>query len=192
MLDTWMNVGIGVISGVITSALIYLLVQIFSKIVLPWYRELVYNGIDISGEWFCYGQELEQRAKYDIKQQASQINGDATYMHSDDHDHSMEKIRTFKITGFIKERFVQLTLIHSDKSRLGLVSYLLEVVGDGRRMIGAGSHYGVDSFTIETVNIIFSRFELGEKELKEHWAYINEPEVEEEEKKNHKTKKRPG
>ncbi len=38
---------LGIVSGIITSAVIYLLVLIFNHIVLPWYRAFVYRGVSI-------------------------------------------------------------------------------------------------------------------------------------------------
>ena len=42
---------LGIVSGIITSAVIYLFVLIFNHIVLPWYRAFVYRGVGIDGTW---------------------------------------------------------------------------------------------------------------------------------------------
>ena len=52
-------------------------------------------------------------------------------------------LRSFNVTGFVQDRFVHLVLKHKDTSRLGIINYLLESVGDGRRMQGVISFYAV-------------------------------------------------
>ena len=169
---------LGIVSGIFTSAILFVLSKVFSQVLLPWYRNLIYTGTDISGEWYCYGRDLFQNAKFELIQQASILCGRATYIHSDDEDLEIEKIRTFSVTGIIDERFVQLTLKHVDRSRLGLISYLLEVQGDGRRLVGAGCFYQVNDSEIDTTPLLFSRSPLSKNDLEGFWAFEEDNEDE--------------
>jgi hypothetical protein len=45
------SIVLGVISGVFASGIVYLAVLFFNKVVIPWYREVIYSSIDISGTW---------------------------------------------------------------------------------------------------------------------------------------------
>ena len=45
------NVFWGVIAGIITSALLFLAGLFVAKILLPWYQNLVYQGVDLRGLW---------------------------------------------------------------------------------------------------------------------------------------------
>ncbi len=160
---------LGVVSGVITSGLLYLAVIIFKRVILPWYQNLIYSGTEIAGEWYCYARDLAQNAKFELTQHANQLKGQAIYVHADEGDVEIEKLRTFTVTGIIEERFVQLNLKHVDKTRIGLVSYLLEVKGDGRRMSGAGCYYEVHDCEVETTPLLFSRQTLSEEYLNDFW-----------------------
>ena len=52
MIDTSsITIILGVVSGIVTTGLLYLLGIIFTKIVLPWYQKLIYKGVDLNGEW---------------------------------------------------------------------------------------------------------------------------------------------
>jgi hypothetical protein len=46
-----LNIFISVFAGVLTSALIYVGVLFFNRVIVPWYQSKVYRGLDISGEW---------------------------------------------------------------------------------------------------------------------------------------------
>jgi len=168
MSDVTSNIIIGVVSGVFTCIFWLIVVKVFENIAIPWYKKLIYSGIDISGEWFFYGKEFAQTAKIEIKQDADRIYGIATYIDTGDEiDTDLEAIRVFNIEGFVKERFVNMVLVHNNKARVGMVTYLLEVVGDGRKMVGAGSYYCVITFAVEPIKIVISRYEMKDKELKE-------------------------
>lgn len=165
---------LGVVSGVITSGLLYLAVSLFGRVVLPWYQNIIYSGTKIAGEWYCYARDMAQNAKFELTQHANELSGQAIYVHADEGDMEIEKLRAFSVTGIIEERFVQLNLKHIDKTRIGLVSYLLEVKGDGRRMIGAGCYYEVHDCEVETTPLLFSRQPLSEEYLKGYWQFEDE------------------
>jgi len=168
-MNTSQTVILGVVSGVITSGLLYLAVAIFKRVILPWYQNLIYSGTEIAGEWYCYARDLAQNAKFELTQHANLLKGQAVYVHADEGDVEIEKLRTFTVAGIIEERFVQLNLKHVDKTRIGLVSYLLEVKGDGRRMSGAGCYYEVHDCEVETTPLLFSRQPLSAEYLNDFW-----------------------
>ncbi|WP_136523561.1 hypothetical protein [Geomonas ferrireducens] len=165
---------LGVVSGVITSGLLYLALTIFKAVILPWYQNVIYSGTQIAGEWYCYARDLAQNAKFELTQHANELKGQAVYIHADEGDVEIEKLRTFSVSGIIEERFVQLNLKHVDKTRIGLVSYLLEVKGDGRRMSGAGCYYEVHDCEVETTPLLFSRQPLSHEYLSDFWQLEDE------------------
>ena len=151
------DIFIGVFSGILTSAFIFLIVQLFYKVLLPWYQQVIYNGIDISGEWHSTVTPFPQDIKIEITQQASQISGLATYVNHPENKGAIEQIRTFRFDGCIIDRFVQLTLHHTDKSRIGVITYLLQVVGDGRSIEGSSSFYDLVQHRVSHASIAFCR-----------------------------------
>lgn len=144
---------IGTASGVVSACFLILLGNIFRHIVMPWYRAITYSGIDISGEWHCIDPTMAQEITFELQQSANAISGVATFTwQEDDTDKTprdIEVVRAFKISGAIQDRFVQLTLRHENTRRIGINSYLLEVVGDGRKMMGVFSFYSVGQNRID-------------------------------------------
>lgn len=140
---------VGVASGVMSAILIIVAGVVIQRIVIPWYRAITYSGVDISGEWHCIDPSMAQEITFNLTQQANTINGAATFTW--DHDDTdrqpreFEVVRSFKVSGFVQDRFVQLTLRHINPKRIGINGYLLEVCGDGRKMEGIFSFYSVRS-----------------------------------------------
>lgn len=148
---------VGIISGVVTSAVIYGFVQLFRQVVLPWYRNFMYRGLDLRGAWTAQIAGTAQRSTFEILQHADELTGTATFVPNEGFESF--GIRTFSIEGFVRERFVLLTLSNIDRTRLGIATYLLQVTGDGRTMEGYGSSYSVTSSSIGNYACNLSRQE---------------------------------
>ena len=72
------NVFWGVVAGIITSALLFVMGIVFAKLILPWYQALIYDGVDLRGSWV--GEKLDSAgAKYryelTLEQNAHKITG---------------------------------------------------------------------------------------------------------------------
>lgn len=143
----------GVISGVLSSAFIFLLVKLLSALLVPWFRSVIYHGVDISGAWHYLNFDMAQEIVLELKQHAHSISGTASFIAADQDEESgtriYETLRSFKVSGFVQDRFIYLTLRHSDPRRLGINSYLLEVKGDGRRLEGVFSFYSIKGDQID-------------------------------------------
>lgn len=140
---------LGVVSGVITSTVIYLLILIFNYIVLPWYRSFVYRGVFIEGTWeeeldFDHGNT--QVMTVEFNQQANTITGNATVVKST--NGQITKTAIMSLSGTVKDRLFNATLIPVDKKRIGILTILLEVIGDGSRMLGTAIWYDSTSAKI--------------------------------------------
>ncbi len=74
--DTALAIIIGVVSGIITAAIIWSLAQVVKKNVIPWYRKMIYKGFDVSGTWV---QPIDDRhtqtGEFILKQRAEQLEG---------------------------------------------------------------------------------------------------------------------
>jgi len=149
---------VGIISGILTSAMIFLAISVFEKVVIPWYQAIIYRGVDINGEWQMERPGSNQTAIFNLEQSAHKIKGIATFVTKESKSEGLDEVRTFTVDGQISERFVTLVLKHKDKQRLGISAYLLEIVGDGRKMKGY-----ISGYNIGTSKIISSACELARK-----------------------------
>lgn len=139
MSDIYKTIIISVVSGIITSAVIFICIRFFQSILIPWFRQITYTGIDVSGPW--YWQTKGSRAKLELKQFANKISGVYTYVPSDNYEDGAVDIKIYTVTGEIRDRFVQLTMNSADPKRLGVLSYVLEAVGDGNELKGCCTFY---------------------------------------------------
>lgn len=133
---------IGVIGGIITAAVIHLLVVLFDKVLLPWYRQLVYRGVEIQGKWeesHEYGNGNTQLVTAELSQKAHAITGSVTIVKSTNGEITRTEIMSLK--GAVKDRLFNGTIVPVDKKRVGISTVLLEIIGDGSRMRGSASWY---------------------------------------------------
>lgn len=150
---------IGVISGILASLTIYIALIIAKNILIPWYRTLIYKGIDINGEWFSeakFDSGNIQHMKISIKQKANKISALITISKKIANSDKIE-IKTYQQDGEIRERFVTLVGRNTDKQSIGVNSILMEVVGDGKKMQGYTSRYNVTKNKITASEAIWTR-----------------------------------
>ncbi|HEY2380122.1 MAG TPA: hypothetical protein VGK48_02965 [Terriglobia bacterium] len=132
---------IGVIAGIVSALLVWVFTVFFKDSLLPRFEQLVYRGIDISGEWFLqpdtrrdskYG-ELAQSQDLRIDQHGHKLSGTA---HLSPMSGNKLEPRTLDLTAEIADRLVSGTLHYKDHSRIGLIAFLGQVEGDGRKISG--------------------------------------------------------
>lgn len=154
------NIVIGIVTGLITATVLLIVKSIFFASFLPWYRQVMYRGLKIEGSWHSISRA--QKVLIEINQACEKLTGKATVLLAKDNIPEstrqrleIDDIRTFDVKGEISERFVSLQLKHTDRSRLGVVNYLLQVDGDGTKLtgkanwyapLGSGIHSGSETF----------------------------------------------
>ena len=134
------SIAIGVASGVLTTALIYLAVTVFRLIVVPWYRALRYRGLNISGQWketVRYG-DVTDLVTFDLTQHEQDVSG---LMHVVKLYPRMEgdESKVFEISGSFVDGYLLLHARSQDRTKQSFATFLLKVVGDGQRLSGQTS-----------------------------------------------------
>lgn len=138
----------GVVTGILTSALLFGLGVITSKIILPWYQDLVYKGVDLRGLWVNESDYAGARYRYQtsLKQNAHQLTGTTTITKSgtgqDDY------VINFDVTGSTWEGFVVLNLRSTDRKTLSFATGLFKVKNRGKSLVG---HLAFRSLTTDEV-----------------------------------------
>jgi hypothetical protein len=149
---------VGVVSGVLSSGIVWFFALLYRDSLLPRLEQLVYRGINISGEWFLepdqardnkYG-DLAQSQDLRINQVGYKLLGTA---HLRPVTGNKLEPRTLNLRAEIADRLVSGTLHYNDQSRIGLIAFLGQVEGDGRKIGGqmvffdiASSRITADSF----------------------------------------------
>ena len=152
------NIIIGILTGILTTALLYLISRMFLDWVMPWYRSVKYTGIDVSGVWETK-QDFESSVEYsllNLTQRADKLKGlwtiSITQNGSDENE-----IKTFNVEGSIEDRFALLTTKNTDRRQIGIGTMLIEAVGNGFELLGCETWYSVDNKEIKSDKISFKR-----------------------------------
>ncbi|WDE10238.1 hypothetical protein [Thalassomonas haliotis] len=148
----------GVIAGILTSFIIFFLLQVFNNIIAPWYKSFIYQGLDINGVW----EEINEHegakdiSKISLTQHAQQIKGFMTVVkyHNDTEE---TEIKNFKMKGFFRDGHVILTGENSNKKYRGHITYLLSITEGGNSLSGILSWVDSGSDKIESSETVLHR-----------------------------------
>ena len=129
---------VGVVSGILTTALFWLVALLFNDILLPWYYQGAYRGLDLSGKWQitlgdagAASEKLEMTA--DLKQVTDRVSGVLVVVFRDG---SGRASRTFSLSGLTRERFLALTAEKVSRKQIGFGTTLVELRGVGNNLRG--------------------------------------------------------
>ena len=127
---------LGIVAGLLTSALLYVLSLVLQKIVLPWYADFVYDGVDLRGIWI---REFDEHsAHYSVElsldQSAHRITGTATFKKSG--TGAADYVQFFTVSGSTWEGFLVLTMKSTNRKSLSFVTGLFKVKDRGNALVG--------------------------------------------------------
>lgn len=134
----------GVIAGIITSAALFMLTQLFHKVVIPWYQELVFKGIDLRGKWVAqkqYPNGILYHYTLVLKQKAHNIRGSMTISKMNSQPgpsggHLGDYVQGFEVNGTTWEGFLTLNMASDDRRSLSFATSLLQVRNRGQTLVG--------------------------------------------------------
>lgn len=155
-MDVTYTIILGVISGVVTSALITLMISIVNKIIIPWYRGFIYSGIDISGKWQSLLEKhgVKETAILEVSQRADNIS--AVMSISIDRDGEIE-LRNFNLEGKIEDLVLSLRGRNANSKRIGVNVALLEIVNGGKKLKGYEAWYSTITDCVDAEKIEWER-----------------------------------
>ena len=152
------NIIIGILTGILTTALLYLISRMFVDWLFPYYRSFKYTSIDVPGVWETK-QDFESSVEYsllNLNQKADKLDGlwtiSITQNGSDENE-----IKTFNVEGSIEDRFALLTTKNTDRRQIGIGTMLIAAVGNGFELLGCETWYSVDNKEIKSDKISFKR-----------------------------------
>lgn len=148
----------GVIAGISTSFILFLLVKIFNKIIVPWYKSIIYSGLSIEGVW---EQEHDHAAATDIAKLAISQNGQAlkglmTVVKSNKKTDKTD-VKNFILKGSFHDGHVILSGNNANSKYRGHVTYLLKISNGGKTLIGVMSWVDSNSDRIASLETTLNR-----------------------------------
>jgi lipopolysaccharide export LptBFGC system permease protein LptF len=128
---------LSVISGVITSVFIFLCIAIFNKIIIPWYRQTIYRGLDINGTWETtnHHENVIDEIQLDINQHEQNISGAMSVIKIDSETNEIE-VKTLDLTGTFQDGHLMLIGNNKDKKLRSHITYLANIVEGGYALHG--------------------------------------------------------
>lgn len=161
MLDISGSIIVGVVSGIITSSLIWLVVILFRKVFLPWYQSCTYQGLKISGTWVGMysepysvgGVSTTDDPDYtiSIRQSGHTVSGSIIRNKTQNKERD---VKEFTFQGVFRDGNLVVRYVPKDETRLGLGSFVMMLTNDGRTFEGrsvfvASNNRAVSDFGIK-------------------------------------------
>jgi len=147
----------GVVAGVLTTVLLLLFSQLFQKVVLPWYQNLVYKGIDLRDKWVAqkiFEAGITYHYTLILKQSAHSLTGSMTITKMNSQagppgGHMGDYVQGFEVNGVTWEGFVTLNMTSNDRRSLSFATSLLQVRNRGNSLVG---HMAYRSSVVDKVD----------------------------------------
>jgi hypothetical protein len=167
------NILISVVAGIITASILLVIKSLFINSFIPWYRHIMFQGTKINGSWYQYANG--QKTLMELDQKCDILSGKATIQLVSDTDgyqlEHLDTLKTYDVKGYISERFIILNLKHTDPQRIGVITQLLQIDGDGTLIKGQASWYTPNHSVIVSGDARFYRDEVA---AKNHYDKITE------------------
>jgi hypothetical protein len=150
----------GVLSGILTSVIIFFIGICINKILVPWYQDLVYCGVDLSGAWRYNQQHGQINYNYFmfLEQKAHSLKGTMTITktgappgpHGD-------YVQGFKINGNTWEGYVTINMQSSNRRSLSFATSLLQIQNRGLGLNGQLCYRNYEPDQVESESIHWQR-----------------------------------
>ena len=146
----------GIVSGVFTTALLYILGLLFSKVIIPWYQRIIYQGVDLNDEWeFEKNQSGDvERFRLSIVQNANNIQGHLLYLRIKN-DETREV--NYSLTGSVWEGYLTLNMKSKDRRAIAYSTCLLKVERGGHELKGVHCFRNFRTDQVDSVDLLYTR-----------------------------------
>jgi len=155
-----LSIVVGVLTGVAANIVTYLFVSVW----LPSYRNYVYKGIRLDGDWIIsqgtqpadgLGLSKTWILSANLEHKAYSVCGHATATLME--NGRPKDVINYDFDGRIFDRFISLVFKNRDASRIAYSVFLLEVTGAGARMEGYRCFYGLRQNRIRSIDCTWHR-----------------------------------
>ncbi len=131
------SITLGVFSGVITAALLFLAKEFWVKIITPWYQGFRYKGADISGSWYAERNDNDAgiQASYTavFQQSAHIVTGSMQVLYSGpDRKFTVD----YQLSGEYWEGYLNLSCRSKDRKMYSHASLFLKLINGGGGLLG--------------------------------------------------------
>lgn len=143
---------LGILSGVLTAGLLWAFASLIKAKLVPWFRQLVYDGINVKGEWSCI---VYSDFNHQVIQDKDTAHSTATYIlnineqaghlirgtfSQDFKTDELHKHGQYISNGHIQDGILVISLVPSNKSKSTFGTLLLTVSEGGNCLKGIHSY----------------------------------------------------
>jgi len=149
---------VGIVTGVITTSLMFFVRSFWQSKVIPFLRELRYQGVQIDGVWVMEtrDEEHESESRLVLKQSAQELSGVFTFKFR---NKEKDFILDFSATGHLWEGYLTLNFIPVDKRKTSYATALLKIDGGGVALTGYMCFRNVEEETVTPLPMAVVRAE---------------------------------
>ena len=151
---------VGIITGIITSTVLFLIKSIWDSKIKPALREIRYQGVDISGTWEGKAEDTTNNVSTQVSlyltQSAQNLGGTFLLRHkSPSHDFEIN----FKVTGYIWEGYATLNLTPINRQITSYATSLLKIAGGGVSLDGQMCFRNVNEERVSAESLVLHRIQ---------------------------------
>lgn len=127
---------IGVISGLVTSLIVFVFQVGYIKAFQPWLEELLYRDLKIEGRWLVkYPEGKNFTEAVELKRRGHHVAGSVTVTGGPDQG------RVYMVNGTFKNLILTLSFAGQDATRLDRGTYTLQARDNGQLLRGYSAFY---------------------------------------------------
>ncbi len=148
----------GILSGIITTWMLFMIKLFWDKKVTPYLQSIRYQGVKIEGAWVGASKDdnHESESRLYLTQNAHEISGSFTFSFK-----SKEKTFTidFNVKGYMWEGYITINFIPKDKRVTSYATALLKLHGGGGLLMGQMCFRNVDTEEVTVIPMTVGRDE---------------------------------
>lgn len=126
------NIVLGVVSGVLTSALLLVLGTLYVRVLVPWLKAIRYQGVDVSGSYSAdlmnAPDEPKSHVSLTLVQNAYELSGT---FHLINRKPGNEFELTYEVRGRLWDSYLSISLVPVDRRITSVANALLRIGGGG-------------------------------------------------------------
>lgn len=126
----------GIISGVLSSAIVWLFYRFWSDTLLPWYQIRVYRGVSVQDLWIGTRVDGNNTFAFSLKIKQRGHNLAGTFTAKDKLATGEETENIFDLHGVITNSYVLLTYTPASAHRYGSGAFLFHIFNAGEQLRG--------------------------------------------------------
>ena len=157
MQDLSLSLVIGVVGGLIATAIVVLFRELWAKTIVPWYENRVYRDAQIEGVWrACFqGNTIADEEKVEIFRVGHAVTGTITVTKGKNEG------RLYAFNGSFRNLILAATYHSRDESLLDRGTFCMQLMQNGNLLEGRCCYYSDQSKSIEQSEYVWERLRSG-------------------------------